>query len=601
MDRIKFIGCFIAATMVLTSSMTQVCTNLSTVSNMKTNTIYAASLSDSALGFASAAGVTGGDFSSEKAYVKVSNADELVTALSSSSRKSGVKVIEITGDIDLGYNMISTSAKSSDSGLTPASQPLTHPTLKKTGVSQLKISDFEGLTIFSSNGAKIKHGCLVFSKCSNVKIQNLEFDELWEWDEKDKGNYDTNDWDYMTLKGCSGFWVDHCTFHKAYDGVIDSKDGTTGLTISWSRFLSGDPNNIFYKAAFDEMETNISEYPMYGYLRQTAGLTKDQIMKVASPQKKTHLVGATEFNQTNNNLEITLCYNYYSNSQDRLPRLRGGNAHVYNIVVDSADAYYAGKIISSENANKIKSAGYHFTVTSQAFVSTENGSLYVQDSIIKGVKSPQKNNQKSSDKPEYTGKMIISNSYYECGDLKYTGSSTDKDAPDAIKPVPAPTKEFSWNKTPNLTGENIPYPVKLYSLQELENVLLSNCGTSKTFVGTDIPSVTIPIITTTTADNKLTTTSIISATSVYPQTDITSTLINDTDNKIMYGDIDENRCVDISDLTLMSLTLLGDYNFTQKQEKAADVTGDGTFNLSDLAHLKQYIMKDDVVLGPAIV
>ena len=269
-------------------------------------------------------------------------------------------------------------------------------------------------------------------------------------------------------------------------------------------------------------------------------------------------------------------------------------------MVVSTDAYDAGKIISSENANKIKSAGYHFTVTSQAFVSTENGSLYAQDSIIKGVKSPQKNNQKSSDKPEYTGKMIISNSYYECGDIKYTGSSTDINAPDAIKPVPAPTKEFSWNNTLNLTRGNIPYPVKLYSLQELENVLLNKCGTSESFVGTDTPSVTTPIITTT-ADNKSTTTSTTSATSVYPQTDITSTLITDTDNKIMYGDIDENKCVDISDLTLMSLRLLGDYNFSANQEKAADVTGDGAFNLSDLAHMKQYIMKDNVVLGPVII
>ena len=591
MDRIKFIGCFIAAATVLTLSMTQIGADLSVYSKMKTNTLYADSLSDTALGFASAAGVTGGDFSSENAYVRVSDADELVKALSPAGRKSGIKVVEITRDIDLGYNLISDSVKSSYSCLTSASQPLTHPTLKKTGVSQLKISDFDGLTVFSADGAKIKHGCLIFSKCSDVKIQNLEFDELWEWDEKDKGNYDTNDWDYMTLKGCSGFWVDHCTFHKAYDGVIDSKDGTTGLTISWSRFLPGDSQDGFYKAAFDEMETNIAEYPMYRYLRQTAGLTKDQIMKVAAPQKKTHLVGATEFNETNNNLEITLCYNYYSDSQDRLPRLRGGNAHVYNIVVDSTDAYNAGKIISSENASKIKAAGYHFSATSQAFVSTENGSLYVQDSIIKGVKSPQKNNQKSSDKPEYTGKMVISNSYYECGDIKYTGSSTDINAPNALKPVPAPVMEFSWNRTPNLAGGNIPYPVKLYSLQELENVLLNNCGTSESFAGNDIPSVT------TTAEI----TESISETSVYTQTEITGTLITDTDTKIKYGDIDCNGSVDISDLTLMSLALLGDYNFTGNSEKAADVTYDGTFNLSDLAHLKQYIMKDNVVLGPANV
>ena len=106
-----------------------------------------------------------------------------------------------------------------------------------------------------------------------------------------KGKYDKNDWDFITLENSSNVWIDHCTFGKAYDGVVDSKKGTNGLTISWSKFLPG--QGAFYNAMFDEMESNQSAYPMYKFLRDN-NLSKETIMAVASPQKKTHLVGATE-------------------------------------------------------------------------------------------------------------------------------------------------------------------------------------------------------------------------------------------------------------------------------------------------------------------
>lgn len=61
-------------------------------------------------------------------------------------------------------------------------------------------------------------------------FRNLEFDELWEWDEATKGNYDKNDWDYVTIEGTSSkVWIDHCTFNKAYDGLVDVKKVVTEL------------------------------------------------------------------------------------------------------------------------------------------------------------------------------------------------------------------------------------------------------------------------------------------------------------------------------------------------------------------------------------
>ena len=57
------------------------------------------------------------------------------------------------------------------------------------------------------------------------------------------------------------------------------------------------------------------------------------------------------------------------------------------------------------------------------------------------------------------------------------------------------------------------------------------------------------------------------------------------------GDCDGNGHIDVTDLSLISLVLVGDITFTEEQTKAADIDGNGSVQLTDLARLKQYIMK----------
>ena len=70
------------------------------------------------------------------------------------------------------------------------------------------------------------------------------------------------------------------------------------------------------------------------------------------------------------------------------------------------------------------------------------------------------------------------------------------------------------------------------------------------------------------------------------------------DTKVIYGDIDMNGKIEIQDLTLMSLYLLGDIKFNDQQLIRADVAYDNSVNIADLSCLKQFIMKDKIVLGP---
>lgn len=66
------------------------------------------------------------------------------------------------------------------------------------------------------------------------------------------------------------------------------------------------------------------------------------------------------------------------------------------------------------------------------------------------------------------------------------------------------------------------------------------------------------------------------------------------------GDTNGDSEIDLTDLTNISLYLLGDIDFTDAQKSSADVNADDKLDLCDLAVMKQYISKDDVTLGKGI-
>ena len=227
----------------------------------------------------------------------MTTATELVAALSAAkaSLPNPVKVIEIMNDLNLGWNEIGTLLQA-DSPLRQNIAPKKHPALIASGVGLLDIQDFNGLTIFSRNGATIRHAEFNIKNGTNLILRNLRFDELWEWDESTRGNYDSNDWDFVTIGdgggSTSGIWVDHCTFTKAYDGVLDIKKGASRITISWSEVIPAATGpGSFVQRQFDDLEANRATNTMYNLLR--GAFSPEQVIDIALPQKKGHLIGAT--------------------------------------------------------------------------------------------------------------------------------------------------------------------------------------------------------------------------------------------------------------------------------------------------------------------
>ena len=344
-------------------------------------------------------------------YAVVTTPYEFFDAIDKAS-KNKVKVIELRNDLNLGWLELDEKTKE-DFGkyiepylgsLTPNATPVSNPILIESGISCVTLSGIDGLTIFSSNGSYIRHSEIKLnSSVSDVAIRNINFDEVWEWDDWRKngfgsfggrGNHKRTGWSYIKLNGCKNVWLDHCSFGISFDGNVDIENGANGITISWCTF--GDTNystgsmiertasylEELYKTS--KTDPSKSSFVIYGIMRDN-GMTKEQIMQYMAYHSKCHLVGAgdkdtwykkvmdensnpiydentglikrtvdTSKTDANEMLRLTLAYNHYTNMGQRVPMIRGGVGHLYNCYIDDYEFAQIAELINSDPANKGK-------------------------------------------------------------------------------------------------------------------------------------------------------------------------------------------------------------------------------------------------------
>jgi pectate lyase len=413
-------------------------------------------------GFATVgAGCTGGGIlpSTDPNYAQVYTATDLANALNSKT----VKIIEIMTNLDLGYNEIESTAKAtSEPFRTAPSAPLTHPVLLQTGVSYVDIQKKNGLTIFSANGSAIRHAKFNIKSDNNIIVRNLKFDQLFEWDEATKGQYDRNDWDFITLGdggAVSNIWVDHCTFTKSYDGNLDTKAGCSDITISWCNYVGDDGatnTNSWVWQQINYLEQSPSSYPMYNFLR-THGFSTTNIVTIMQAHDKAQLAGQNDLDPNNATIDMTF-HHLHMGVWDRcVPRLRGGNVHDYNIYVDDTLVLAAERLrnaiaatMSTANQNTLNNT-YSFEPPVNGAISTESGALLVEKSVYIDCLWPLRNNQTDPSNPAYTGKIQSLDSIYQFDSTTVRGNSTDPGNP--MGPLQAPVIPFSWN----LPGNQLPY------------------------------------------------------------------------------------------------------------------------------------------------
>ena len=205
-------------------------------------------------------------------------------------------------------------------------------------------------TIYSAYGTGgFRRGSLSISGRSNVILRNLRFRELWEWDDATRGEYDRNDWDYLVVTSATSggavtarahhVWLDHCDFERSYDGLFDFVRGADLLTVSWCKIggaVSGESVR-WVRRQVEHLEANRAAFPHYAAQRAT--LTVEEIVRRELLQKKANLIGngadaATAALDTGF-LNVTFHHNWYVAVDQRMPRMRFGNAHIFNLLADS--------------------------------------------------------------------------------------------------------------------------------------------------------------------------------------------------------------------------------------------------------------------------
>jgi len=350
-----------------------------------------------------------------------------------------VKIIEIANDLNLGSTEIENEIINQGKTISYYAnvykkhyrQPLLHPKLIETGVGVILIKQRENLMIYSKNGSSILHTGILIEDSSNIVFRNLRFAELWEWDEQDLGSYKRNDWDYFTIQKSIGIWFDHLTFEQAYDGIIDVKEYSSNLTLSWSKLDF--TQNDFIQQQIDDLEFNQEDNPYYKSLRDS-GITKEQIALLASFQKKGFNLGNTTDGVGFETITMTFHHLEVFNLMDRMPRIRQGDVHLYHVIVDNKDLYDLRLEILHTDLNLVN----------QGIVTTEGGAVLMENSIFRYVTTPIKNHQDSNPDVRYSGKYQVVNSELVSINRSYFGSSFDTFTL-WIHTGPESALEFSFN------------------------------------------------------------------------------------------------------------------------------------------------------------
>ena len=486
-----------------------------------------------------------GDFSvyeNTSAYRKVTTAEELLQALADAkchysnvwdeatstytqvpadgytedNFTGTVRVIEIANDLNLGYYTLSAAAKatglvsdfaSNASKLSPYlyfSDDFT-----ENGISQIKVENTSNLLVYSKNGATLTHCGFKLTSDNNVVFRNLEFDNMWQWEDGTSsaskiGDYDWFGWAYFKISFCGYIWIDHCTFGKSYDGQIDISnpeytataltafrapyggDGTTAVHISWCNFNAGSDDEdgyIYqtmqsieedYQAHKDTAEEGyVSKHAYYDKLRD-GGVTPEEILYgIAIPQKKGFLCGDSGDEYAYNlKLQVSFANCTFKNLEDRLPKLRGGNAYMYNCVVDSSEYFsYRTQLRSKSAASLVSSvnSSWKCGLVSQGIVCGNGGSVKTENCIFKGIESLLKNNDSNSADKVSGGYQIVNCSYQKYAtDTPYIGSSSDANHkfPNSSTSILTP-EYFSWHTE----GGAQPFTPSVTELKDLEEYL----------------------------------------------------------------------------------------------------------------------------------
>ena len=197
--------------------------------------------------------------------------------------------------------------------------------------------------------AEIYGGSFNISSVSNVAIRNVTIRDAYDpFPHHEKNDGFNAQHDCIVIQGTSSnIWIDHCTlkdsYHcvnaangekfQTYDGLLDMKNNTYNLTVSYCKFQDHD---------------------------------------------KTMLIGSSKDDGSNETRTITLHHNYFLNCGQRLPMVRNTRLHNFNNYYDTdSNRYWAQQYAVGvrENALIVSENNYFGTGVKYSYKDSD-GTLY---------------------------------------------------------------------------------------------------------------------------------------------------------------------------------------------------------------------------------
>ncbi|MDX8047271.1 hypothetical protein SH601_14975 [Gracilibacillus sp. S3-1-1] len=401
-------------------------------------------------------------------YRKVKTEREFLQAIMD-ARNGNVKVIEVAKDLNLGWKSLNLSSEEAKKYrfVTEYQEPMygfTNPKIEASGASQINIENIDGLTIFSKKGKTIRSAEFKLQRSTNdLVIRNLNFDGMWQWD--DTGEHKEVGWAFINVNGANNVWIDHCTFSIAADGLIDTGNGGSNITISWSEFgLPANENpsedsDIYQSIQFmeDKYASNeLNSDSMY-YNMRNDGATKEQIMAYAAYHSKVHLTGSgdkdyvnyvsssgEDYKDGNQRIRLTLAYNSYTNIEQRVPMIRQGTGHAYNVYLDNStrqDVFDQVSAIAEHGRSPLARAlnarnGASIAADTSVFIDITEPIIGAE---IQGLDTKNMSEQWAELFHSAYNRNLIVNSHISNKYGTYTGSSWDNNGENLF------TKGFTWH------------------------------------------------------------------------------------------------------------------------------------------------------------
>ena len=219
---------------------------------------------------------------------------------------------------------------------------------------KISVKDKKNITIIGINDAVFSGSISVGGSSNNVIIRNIFFEGMFEDGDTEDSIKDKKNGDLVTIRGedVKNIWVDHCTFIKSADGLIDMTRGATNITVSWC--ILGDPTK-----SRNRKDGNSS--------------------KKSTTHHKVMLIGAGDYSdggsdeETAMKVQITIHHCWFPGNS-RNPRIRYARPiHLYNNFYDQNSMY----TIAARQKTISLSENSFFYRSGRPYDTEQGGTLYV--------------------------------------------------------------------------------------------------------------------------------------------------------------------------------------------------------------------------------